>query len=231
MNQYRKQKTRKLFYGKYPFKVTTTIKNGSYFRIWRVDQIIAWCENNWHPDISRYTNRISNTAEQQRLKEYCTALSLLDKDSYKLRIERSTVSYFLKDRSSYEKCIELLADFINEITEPEDDQVLDAIVEDKKTVICKELPYGKYTHKVILKAQMPVNVKNNLLEWGKKYGEDMICFSPTTEGYLAGRRHYMQDPFLYVADGKMLMMLGLAAQGYIRRTEQFIPRSSINTSS
>ena len=233
MIQFRKQKTHKLFYGKYPYKIATTIRNGTYLRVWSLKQIILWCiggDDDESGIAFYYPSNKSSAADKQRLLKYCTSLQLLDTNSYKLRIEGSHVNYFFTDKAAYEKAIEALEEFVSCVYEPEDDQVLNAIVGDKKTVVCNELPHGKYTHKVIFK-QMPLDIRNNLLEWTKRYNSDMLYVSPGTERYLSGSRYYHQDPFLYVANGQMLMMVGFAAQGYVRRTEQFIPRSSINTSS
>jgi hypothetical protein len=192
---------------------------------------MLWCIGNDESSILFHNpSNKSTPTDRQRLFNYCKLLMLLDANSYKLRIEGSHVNYFFTDKDAYNKTINILEEFITCITEPEDDQVLNAIVGNKKTIVCNELPHGKYTHKVIFK-QMPLDVRNNLLEWTKKYSSDMIYVSPGTARYLSGSRYYHQDPFLYVSNGQMLMMVGLAAQGYVRRTDQFIPRSSINTSS
>jgi hypothetical protein len=231
MIQYRKQKTHKLFYGKYPYKISTMIKNGTYLRVWSIKQIMLWCTGEHEDLISFYhPSNKSSIVDKQRLFNYCKSLKLLDANSYKLRIEGSHVNYFFTSKDAYEKAINVLEEFVICVTEPEDTQVLNTIVGDKKTVVCNELPHGKYTHKVIFK-QMPLDVRNSLLEWTKKYNSDMVRVSPSTERYLSGSRYYQQDPFLYVSNKQMLMMVGLAAQGYVSRTEQFIPRSSINISS
>ena len=231
MIQFRKQKTHKLFYGKYPYKISTIIRHGTYLRVWSVKQIMLWCTGEGEDLISFYNpSNKSTPTDRQRLFNYCKLLMSLDANSYKLRIEGSHVNYFFTDKDAYEKAINVLEEFVICVTEPEDTQVLNTIVGDKKTVVCNELPHGKYTHKVIFK-QMPLDVRNSLLEWTKKYNSDMVRVSPSTERYLSGSRYYQQDPFLYVSNKQMLMMVGLAAQGYVSRTEQFIPRSSINTSS
>ena len=207
------------------------IRHGTYLRVWSVRQIMLWCKGESEDVISFYNpSNKSTPTDRQRLFNYCTLLQLLDADSYKLRIEGSHVNYFFTDKVAYERSIKVLEEFVTCVTEPEDDHVLDTIISDNKTVVCNELPHGKYTHKVIFK-QMPLDVRNNLLEWTKRYNSDMLYISSGTERYLSSSRYYHQDPFLYVSNKQMLMMVGLAAQGYVRRTEQFIPRSSINTSS
>jgi hypothetical protein len=207
------------------------IRNGTYLRVWSIKQIMLWCTGNHEDLISFYhPSNKSSIVDKQRLFNYCKSLQLLDPDNYKLRIEGSNVNYFFTDKDAYEKAIKVLEEFVISVTEPEDTQVLNTFIGDKKTVVCNELPHGKYTHKVIFK-QMPLDVRNSLLEWTKRYNSDTIRVSPSTERYLSGSRYYHQDPFLYVSNKQMLMMVGLAAQGYVSRTEQFIPRSSINTSS
>lgn len=218
MIQFPKLKTHKLFYGKYPYKITTRIKDGHWFRHIKVDRIA-----------SLGFDPLTQKSMSRELIDYSKALLTIGNVEYKFRVERSTTSLFLKNKDDFEKTIKALEIYITSTTEPEDEYVLDTISSNKKFVVCKDLPYGKYTHKVIFK-QMPPNIRASLFEWAKKYDEDKIYMSGNTESYLSGKKQWCWDPFIYVGDEKMLMMLGLSAQGYIRKTEEFIPRSSINTS-
>jgi hypothetical protein len=135
---------------------------------------MLWCNGESEDLISFYNpSNKSTPTDRQRLFDYCTLLQLLDADSYKLRIEGSHVNYFFTDKVAYERSIKVLEEFVTCVTEPEDDQVLNTIVGDKKTVVCNELPHGIYTHKVIFK-QMPLDVRNNLLGWTKRYNSDNV---------------------------------------------------------
>lgn len=222
MNHYPKLKTHKLFYGKYPYKVTTHIQGCSLFRYHTIDQVISM-------GIQKHIS-VRERCSPADLLEYSRSLKSLETIDYKTRIEGSTLSVFLKDKTDYDLAVKTLKKYISNVTEPEDDVVLQTIAGNKKIVVCKDLPYGKYTHKITFR-QMPQNVRTNIYEWIKKYTADDIGLRGQTESYLAGNKQWCFDPFIYVADGKMLMMLGLAADGYIRKTEEFIPKSSINTSS
>jgi biotin operon repressor len=82
-----------------------------------------------------------------------------------------------------------------------------------------------------LKSHNLINVQKRMEIWlDTTLDFRIVAFkSPTTEKYLTENRYYMSDPFIYVKDNSMYMMTLLALQGYVRRIEEFVLRSSINT--
>jgi hypothetical protein len=94
---------------------------------------MLWCNGESEDLISFYNpSNKSTPTDRQRLFNYCTLLQLLDANSYKLRIEGSHVNYFFTDKVAYERSIKVLEEFVTCVTEPEDDQILNTIVGDKK---------------------------------------------------------------------------------------------------
>lgn len=216
MNRPRKLKTKKLFYGEWPYKVATLCQGASILR---------------HETIASTIIDRLNGPERHRLSKFCENYKKFSKKEHKIRIERNHVNFFIKDRTLYDEVVDLMKDYITEVSEPENDLVLDTLNNDKKVTVVNELPHGKYTTKIVLKSVMPVNQRTNLVELLQKYGIDKVRMSKTTERYLNGVRGYMQDPFFYIEDEKMMTLLLLAANGYIRKTERFVLKSSINTES
>lgn len=222
--QIRKLTTKKLFYGAWPYKIATTIKGGSQIRTWGVNYVINWGTGKYN---SHY--KFSNT-DVENLKQFATKLKPILEKTVRVRYENNHVNIFLKDKETFELAIDSLKEFITEQWEPVNDLEMQTLMSNSKLVIVDNYPHGIYTHKIILK-HLPLDRRQNVLEWLDKYPDDEFRVSPTSRLYLSGKRMWAQDPFILVKDPKMLTMLGLALNEYIKKTEKFILRSSINTES
>lgn len=227
MSKKLRQKTKKLFYNQYPFKVATLVKGGGRLRFWNVEYIVSSQPYGFHNASHRLTDD-----DQERLRKFSKPFNRFKKksDSVKIRYEGSHVNFFLKDRKEYEAALKAFKEFVVESWETESDAETDALMGNNKIVIVNQLPHGVYTHKVIFKS-MPIDKKASLLSWLKKYPTGEFKISPTTELYLNNTRMWKQDPFVLVKEPKMLTMMSLSMGDYIRRTEKYVLRSSINTGS
>lgn len=221
----RKQKTKKLFYNQYAFKVATLVKGGGYIRSWGADRVLLW--NNG--GASRQWYKLSDK-EVDRLKEYTNKLRPLLVDGVKVRYEGSHVNLFVKNRTQFDLIVNALEDYVCATWEPENDQEMAAMEGNSKVVIVNEYPYGCYTFKAILR-NLPEERRQSLISWIDKYPEDEFKVSKTTRLYLEGKKFWKQDPFILVKEPKMMTMLALHLGTSIRRTEQYVLRSSINTGS
>jgi hypothetical protein len=97
-----------------------------------------------------------------------------------------------------------------------------------KKVLCTQYPHGKFKYKVFLDLNFETGSRLKFLEWIKKYPDNMKI-STTIEKWLGGKRHWIQDPFLYVSDDKNLSMVLLYLGGNHKKVHEFILKSSINT--
>jgi hypothetical protein len=61
--------------------------------------------------------------------------------------------------------------------------------------------------------------------WANKY-DGKIEISDSSYNWLRGSKWYVQDPFMYVEDDKMLSMAGLFLSGHIKKVEEFILREN-----
>lgn len=211
-------RTKKLFYGKWPYKIATWIKEGNTLRPLTP------------PNVSHYLKFDKNLSadERDKLIDFCNRYSKFYNENYKVRHEGSHVNFFIADKHLFNKIKSTMDIFITDTWEPENDTVLNALLDNKKLVVVDDLPHNRYTSKIILR-KMPHNKRENFVKLLKKYTVGQILMSSCTEDYLLGKRLYMQDPFIYIEDDKMLTMLALAADGYIKKTEKFVLKSSINT--
>lgn len=227
--------TAKLFYGKWAYKVSTVIDGGRLLRLWTPAKIKQWCVNHVpvvpvHSDYYwQYARRNwQDYIDRVKLLDYITLLEPFLSENIQLRIESSTTNIFLADRELYEKLTVALNKYIVEVTEPASDQELQALLANKKTVIVDEYPHGQYQYRILFK-ELPNTVKESLREWLAQYSANDVFINTGTMEYLNNDRMSWGENSCYVRTAGMVMLITLAASGYIRRTEEFTLRSSINT--
>jgi len=211
----KKLKTDKLYYGKYPYKISTRLKGASSFRFINLFRLIA--------------HRFPGS--QIQYEDFDTFTKVFDKygNVIRYRIESNTINFFTSDKDVYDQICVDLAKYIVSVTEPYSDIELNVLNAKNKIVLCDTYPHGIYKYKVIFKPNS-TQIKNTLLNWHKIYPETTIKFSKTTIGILASpKSYYWQYGFLYLQDEKFLSMLYLLGTGYIKRVEEYVIRSSINT--
>jgi len=220
-----KLKTNKLFYGKWPYKVTTEVNGGNLIKTRGIPAVKKMCQQSGDIWPSRYRKNI----DKKKLFEYASLIEPFVEDEIRLRAEGSTINIYVKNVKLYNKLIDSLKDYVVKITEPVNESELSALLSNNKFVLCDELPRKIFKYKVVLKS-MPVGVKESLLKWADQYPSDKIMIPDHTRRELTAEKSWWTNCYMYVSDSSMLMMVTLATQGYIRRTEEFIVRSSINTS-
>jgi hypothetical protein len=211
-----RQKTKKLFYKSYPFKVATLVKGGSLLKFWSIDYALS----------SAYLSSQS----KDNLERVAKVILPYKAQGGKLRFEGDCITFFLKDRTQYETIHKELEEFIIGSWEPASDDETNMLLANNKLVIVDNLPFNTYTHKVIFKS-LPRDKRSNLLLWLEKYPSGDIKISKSTLSYLNNDRYWKQDPFVLIKDPKMATMMSLIVGDHIRRIEQYVLRSSINTRS
>jgi hypothetical protein len=222
----RYQKTNKLFYKKWPFKVECYLRGSSRIKYNGCDQVIAWCQGQYHP---RYQWWEENDLVKPLLLEFAqTVKPYLDKD-LQIRVEGGRFNIFCKDIDLFHSIIRDFNKWITVVTEPEDDAVYEFLLDDARNkIICDEYPWGGYRFKVIIREKMPLDSRNNFVIWAFRYG-GKIRVAGETLRYLQGGKRWMQDPFIYVKDEATLTMVGLYLGNNCKRTHEYILKSSINT--
>jgi len=213
--------TKKRFFGKWLYKIETSTPGASLIKHWGVEASQNFCKN---PNDHRWRKHYT-TADKEQLLEYIKIVEpFLNKD-LQMRAEWNTLNFYLNDQTLYNQLKTSLAKWVTGITEPvlED---LDSLTEKGCPVLCKELPHNKFQYRIYLRYSMPVNIRLNFATWLENY-DDNIRPSKGTVNWLRSRSPYFQDPFVYVTDHNLLLMVKLFLGNYARKTEEFVLRNTV----
>jgi hypothetical protein len=144
-----------------------------------------------------------------------------------IRCEGSHFNIYCSDRALYEKICISLKNFISVVHEPENEQELIYMVDNKaKKVLCNHIPFNKFRYKVYIKTGTPLTAREKFHSWIKKYQTAKI--PGHVEKWLLSGNVWGTMPFVYVENTATLSMIGLFLGNYVLRIEEFITRSSIN---
>lgn len=222
-----KQLTKKLFYRKYPYKVELKCEGANYVRLRGIDNVIRSCENNESLHGTRYSWRLTKEIDTVVLHKFAKSIKPFIEEGLKTRAEGAHLSFFLEDKTKFLSVITDLKEFVVTTWEPASDEELAYLTDNKRKIIVDELPYGKFKHKIVFKTNWRQDKSQNFLDWMAKYPKDDYKISPASYSYLSGQTRYVQDPFMYITEAKMLTMLQLFAGDNIRYVEEFVPRSTL----
>jgi hypothetical protein len=219
----KRQKTRKLFYNKWPYKIECYLKYSSNVIRLGIPKTQEWING------STSDNWLWKGADKKEIQSFVSAISaFIDKDM-QIRTEGSRCSIFIKDKAIVDAIINQLDQWIVGITEPGSDEEYEFLVNNTaKKILCNALPYEKYHFRIYLKNKMTIDQKQRFFQWLSRYG-DRFNVARSTKNWLTGAVRYAQDPFLYIQDRPTLSMVGLYLGDNVKRTEEFIPRTVINT--
>lgn len=220
----KKLKTSKLFYGQWPYRISTEIAGATLLRARGIEYLKKWCIN---PSVNQHWCKRKNI-DPIMVYNYMSRLEHYIALGIKLRIERDTINIFVKDPELYQEIANKLAEFVVSVSEPANSKELEIIEGDSKIVLCNHIPKRKYQYRVVFK-DIAITEAANILAWAEKYDENCIGIPKGTRKYFSGDRTFWPVPcYFYARDRNMVMMITLAATGKIRRVEEFVPRSSIN---
>ena len=221
-----RQKTRKLFYNKWPIKIECVLnKSGTIARV-GVKETLAWVNGNSANSLNSWYWRDANKSD---ISEFALAFRPYENQEIRVRGEGSHFNIFVKDTALSEKIIKSMEKWVSIVTEPSSAEEFDFLIGHNKKVICNTLPKGQYQYKIYLKTKMSIDNRKKFLEWLSRYG-DSYDIATNTSKWLNHEKHWIQDPFFYAKDQYSLSMCGLYLGNNVSKIEEFIPRSKINTS-
>ncbi len=222
MKQIKKQKTNKLFYNKWPYKIECHIAGANKITVYGIDRVLDWCDGHLNIGEARHIDK----KEIQKFINLSKPF-MEDQENIKIRTEGAHFNLFVKDPVLLDKIVKILRPWVWNVFEPSNEAELQFLLDNEnKKVLCDLLPYDKYTYKVVMRSSK-VNIKEQFLNWSKNYSEDQIKISGQTERWLQGQYSYKQDPFFYVKDAPMLTMTRLFLGDNVRRVYEYVPRSSL----
>lgn len=212
-----KLKTSKLFYNKWPYKVTCNISHA---------RSVVTNYSGYYG----YGRRIS-PEDQLEIEKFRKAVKGFLKKDIKYRAEYNHFNIFCDDKDLLKKISKKLEPWIQKIYGPQSDEELEFLRNNgHKKRVCDKFPFGKFEYRVYFKTNMPSALKESFRNWIAKYDGKIQC-SGSTERWLNEEHRYFQAPFCYVENSATLTMLGLFLANHIKVTEQFVLRESINTPS
>lgn len=222
------QPTKKLFYKKYPYKLTCFIKGISILRSLGLEGTKDFCkightkmeflfQSTWKPNVDR--KNLENFIE--KFEPYIGTV--------KTRIEQSTFGIYVTDQNLYNKlCIDL-GPWIKETWAPENQDFLNLLVSSNNVkIICDEYPYKKYKYKVYIKHNLSEETRKQFSNWIKHYNEKIFVMGESLK-WLENSYYYSWNPVIFVADESTLSMVGLFLGNSVQKVEEYITKVSINT--
>lgn len=226
-----KLKTNKLFFGEWPYRISTKVPGGNLIKIKGVDGVRKYCTSNRQPlDYGGYQSFLfRRVLSKPLLLRYTDLIEPYINRNIKIRAEYDTVNIYTKDYDLYQEIQQQLSHFVVNVTEPDSETELKALLDNNKKVFCNKYPHDVYQYKMYLKSEMPIDVRLKFYHWAKKYNNDQIYINKGTENYLVQGRYSYGQHYIYLKDKSMTVLVLMAAQGYIKKTEEFVLRSSINT--
>lgn len=215
-----RQITKKLFYDQWPYKITCNIKGISLVRSHPVEDILN----------GKYCRKYSYNTLKFDKKKLDHFLSLSEKyindSTIKKRLEYHKVSFYALTKEKHQEMLDVLKEYTTESFEPENEDELQKLLNNKHFIICKELPYKKFRYKVTFK-EMPVNVRQNLIVWAEKYTNNELYITPSTRIHFKGEKNKFGTHYFLIKHKSMITFISLAAAGYIRRTDEYITQEEI----
>ena len=216
--------THKLFYKKYPFKINLSCKNSANICRLGILRTQAWIDG------STFDKWAFRGSEKVDVQSFVDCYKQIDFSNLHTRAEGKMVSIFAENRTDAYKVVEIMKEWVVQLTEPASDNECEFLLENgHKKILCNALPKdGKFKYRVYIKQNMQLPAREKFYEWMQKFPLKFNVAYSTTR-WLSGSRPYVQSPFFYVSDQQTLSMVGLYLGNHVQRVEEFIVRTSINT--
>jgi len=214
----------KLFYGKWPYKVDGNLV-GAYAIRFSPKFFKEWVTN---PTQGYRAGASLDKNEVVDFREIIETLKVTL--SIRVRADSRSFSIFCIDRSSVDSVISILKKWVHTTYSPESDNVLDFIQNNSnKLVIVNHFPHEKYRYKVWLNSKASSDTKQRFLKWTYLYAEKIKIADSTTKWLATEAKRWYTSPFIYVDSQSTLLLVNMYLGGNIKKTEEFILKSSINT--
>lgn len=226
MTKLHKQKINRLFYGKWPYKIECFQAKSSLIVRLGPEKARLWATD--HPDYRGWWN--VSRPQKQEVLEFLDKVEPFLKEELQIRTEGAHFNIFCKHIVLRDRIIQELEPWVRGVHGPNSNEELEYMLANgSKKVVCNKLPHEMYRYKIHFKTNMPVDTRAKFLKWSSNY-LSQISISDATHQWLAGTHQWAQMPFMYVEDGKTLAMFSLFLGDNLRIIEEYVLRSSINTS-
>lgn len=215
---YKKLLTKKLFYGRWPYKIETITPHASAIRY--------LVKLGIHPKDHAHFHSDPNIDLYMALWE--TLVYIDNISNIKIRIEGPHANFFTDSMELVEEICNRLQGAVEAVYAPASENELTAFSENKKLVIVKCLPHKTFTHRITIKRFTPVSTRETLKRWLENLPEGSIKTTFKFDTFLSSCGSY-SHPYFYIKDEKTVSMISLMIGSYIHSIEKFVLSSSINT--
>jgi hypothetical protein len=152
------------------------------------------------------------------------------KEELQIRTEGGHFNIFCKHVVLRDHILQELNQWVIDVQGPASEEELAyMLAAGGKKVVCNKLPHQQYRYKLHFKTNMPADSRSKFLSWSNNY-KDRIFIAESTHKWLDGKKHWAQLPFMYIEDSKTLSMFSLFLGDNLRIIEEYVLRSSINSS-
>ncbi len=195
--------TKKLFYGKWLYKVSYKIEGCSFIRQKLFDDIDSSFDNLKITNI--YHRKILNNRED--LIRISSELKRLPRESFDLRVETDIIDVYTNDEAIFSMLITVLPEKIRFAQKPQDPTGQQ--LSDKKTILVKKYPQEKFKMRVYLKPHKMSDPeeKESYLLWLKSVNG--VSISDAVETWFYNTNWNWDRRYILVDDEKTLLMLKL----------------------
>ena len=216
-------KTTKLFYSKWPYKVSVRTRGAYLIRFYGAEILIRRFDD---PTDNFSYHRLKPHELEDLEKCARNVLKLKNIPNIKYRYEGGTINLFTDTIEVFDIICNTFLSKIVEVWKPTNDFEIQHLKDNINNVIVDVLPYNKYKYKVVLRYNTPAAIRESIFKW---LGNNQFSTRPSnaTRRFLTCHS-YIQSPFIYIEDDKTLMMLQLIAGEQIKKTEKYIIRTDIN---
>jgi hypothetical protein len=218
-----KTRINKLFFGTWPYKIEFSIKGANIIRKRGIDFAKAWCLNDRRQPITGMYANVDPVSLYKFINKLEPFLSL----EHQARAEGRTFNYYSKDEKTIDEMARTLSWCTQEMWGPSSEEELEFLTGTKKKILCDKLPYGQYQYKITLKTNLPASARESFWKWVSNYTEADIKMAHATMSWLSGKKAWIETPFFYVADSKLLTFSSIFLANHILRIDEYIPRYTI----
>jgi hypothetical protein len=226
----KKLSTKKLFYGKWPYKIECNVSGAHLVRLNGIEWVKKFCADEDSVRLPKNNYRYDSYKKIDKtdlIKFVLAAEPYLINENVQIRNEGRIFNFYTDSIDIVNELEKKLSWCIDCVHYPDNPEEAEFLANNKNKVICDAIPYGKYTHKVIFKERIPRDKRLQFWSWITKYDEETVKIGRSTEQFMIGSKQYVPAPFCYVSNAKFLTMLSLVIGEYVQRIEEFVPRSTL----
>jgi hypothetical protein len=210
-------KTTKLFYKKWPYKITVGMTCAYILRRFNIEMLTRLVAGN-----------SINAVYHVRLLKFATMVQPYSNLDINFRYSEKSVYIYVKDSDLYRELVDLLVDdFMINTVEPSNSDDLDALEGDHDVILCDKLPLNKYGYKISFKEILPED-RIKFSEWLSNYENTVIRVPKGFYRYLNQSYNTWGTHYIYAIDEHTTTLVTLASSGYVKRVQHYIVRETVN---